>query len=206
MEYRRVLCSANIPRVADSHRFVPPVDPETRPEASDVHSVLASLVVLTMNCRGAGKKAALILSLLEDNSTDVALLQELWEALSPFDFSNSNYVVFWDGEVKRAAGLAIPVHRDFLSKWKVKGEVELGTDRLLLTLAHSSAFRIVFVNIYLRPGVTYAVWADAKKYLLSLKPTLRSSAIFLGGDLMSPWAPRTGRFGPPSLRGGCCIS
>ena len=118
----------NIPKVADPHRFVPPADPHDRPAAVDVHATLASLVVLTMNCAGAGKKAALILSLLEDNSTDVALLQELWEAFSPYDFADSNYVVFWDGEVKRAAGLAILVSRNFLSKWKVKGDVMSGVD------------------------------------------------------------------------------
>ena len=102
-------------------------------------------------------------------------------------------MVFWDGEVKRAAGLAILVHRDFLSKWKVKGDVVSGMDWMSLTLAHSSTFRIVFVNIYLRQGVTYAVWADAKKFLLSLKPSLRSPAIVMGGDLNECLDSKNGR-------------
>ena len=64
---------------------------------------------------------------------------------------------------------------------------------MTLTLAHSSTFRIVFVNLYLRPGVTYAVWAEDKKFLLSLKPSLRSSAIVVGGDLNECLSARSGR-------------
>ena len=98
VESRRALCSVNIPKIADPYRFVPPADPDTRPGASDVHSVLASLVVLTMNCGGAGQKAALILSLLEENSTDVPLLQELWGASPPLTLRNPT--MWFSGMVK----------------------------------------------------------------------------------------------------------